>query len=49
MEKMRIHDLKETKRLMENKLMLDTMEQDSQRWPSLVDMNERIDANVFLP
>jgi len=34
---------------MQNKIMIDTMEIDSKRWPNLPDMNERIKDNVVLP
>ena len=37
--KMRIKDLKDTKKAMENKFMLETMEADAKRWPTMLDMN----------
>ena len=46
---MRNHDLNTARTQMETRLMLDTMQADSQRWPSLVNMNERVDDNVILP
>lgn len=46
---MRIKDLKDTKKAMENRFMLETMEADSKRWPTLLDMNSKIDENVILP
>jgi hypothetical protein len=49
MEKMRRKDLMDTKKAIETKLMLDTMQIDSRRWPTLVDINEKINDNVILP
>lgn len=49
LEKMRRRDLKETKRAMDNRIMLDVMEVDSRKWPTLTNLNERVDENVVLP
>lgn len=49
MEKMRRKDLKDTKKAIETRLMLDTMQIDSKRWPTLGDINEKIHDNVILP
>lgn len=49
MKKMRIKDLHDTKKAIENKMMLDTMEIDSKKWPTLQDMNQKINENVILP
>ena len=46
---MRIRDLKETKRAMDNRIMLDTMQVDSRKWPTLANLNEKVDENVVLP
>jgi len=46
---MRFKDLKDTKKAMENKLMLDVMQIDSKKWPTLSDLNSKIDENVILP
>lgn len=35
MQKMKIKDLQDTKKAMETKLMLDTMQVDSRKWPTL--------------
>jgi hypothetical protein len=49
MEKMKRYDIKNTKKAMENRLMLDTMKIDSKRWPTLADINSKIDDHVILP
>ena len=49
LEKMRRRDLRETKKAMDNRIMLDTMEVDSRKWPTLTTLNERVDENVVLP
>lgn len=49
LERMRRRDLKDTKKAMETRLMLDVMQVDSRRWPTLGDINEKVDANVVLP
>lgn len=46
---MKTKDLLDTKKAMENKLMLDTMQVDSRKWPTLLDINTKIDENVILP
>ncbi|CDW75094.1 UNKNOWN [Stylonychia lemnae] len=42
-------DVLNTRRAMQTKIMLDVMEIDSKRWPSLAEMNERINEHVVLP
>ena len=49
MHKMRVKDMKDTKRAMENRIMLDVMEIDSRKWPTLSTVNEKVDENVVLP
>lgn len=49
MQKMKTKDLRDTKKAIETRMMLDTMKIDSRRWPTLADMNEKIDENVILP
>ena len=49
MKKMKIKDLHDTKKAMENRLMLDAMQIDSKKWPTLLDLNSKIDENVILP
>lgn len=49
MHKMRVKDLRDTKKNMENRLMLDVMQVDSQKWPTLQDLNTKVDENVVLP
>ena len=39
MQKMKHRDLRETKKAMENKIMLETMQIDSRKWPTLNDIN----------
>ena len=49
LETMRIQDLKNTRKAMENRMMLQAMQIDSKRWPTLYDLNTKIDENVILP
>ena len=49
LHKMRVCDMNETKRAMDNKLMLDVMQVDSRKWPTLANLNEKVDENVVLP
>lgn len=49
LEKMRTQDLMNMKRNMHNKIMLDVMQIDSRRWPTLLDINQKINHNVILP
>ena len=49
MQKMRNKDLSDTKKAIETRIMLDTMRVDSQKWPTLLDLNSKIDENVVLP
>lgn len=44
-----MRDIKDTKKNMENRLMLDVMQIDSQKWPTLLDLNTKVDDNVVLP
>ncbi len=46
---MRLRDLSDSKRTMDNKLMLDVMQVDSRKWPTLADLNEKVNENVVLP
>jgi hypothetical protein len=49
MSRMRMKDIKDTRKAMENRLMLETMQIDSKKWPTILDMNTKIDENVVLP
>lgn len=49
LSKIKMHDLKQTKKAMDNRLMLDVMEIDSKKWPTLQDLNQKVDENVVLP
>lgn len=49
MQKMTAKDIRETKKALEKKIMLDMMQIESKRWPSLSDMNQKVDENVILP
>lgn len=49
LEKMRRRDLRETKRAMDNRIMLDVMQIDSRKWPTLNNLNETVNENVVLP
>jgi hypothetical protein len=40
LEKIRVRDMNETKRAMDNRIMLDVMEVDSGKWPTLSNINE---------
>ena len=46
---MRRQDLLNMKKSMQNRIMLDVMQIDSRRWPTLEDMNDKINENVILP
>ena len=41
-QKMKVKDLFDTKKKMENRMMLDVMQIDSQKWPTLADLNTKI-------
>jgi len=49
MVKLTAKDLRDTKNALEKKIMLDMMQIESKRWPSLVDINAKVDENVILP
>lgn len=49
MERMKKYDLQRARKDMENKLMLQTMQIDSRKWPTVFDLNQKIDENVVLP
>lgn len=49
LERMRRVDLKQTKKAMDNRLMLDVMQVDSAKWPTLTTLNDKINENVVLP
>ena len=49
MERIRRRDIEQTKKKIQNRIMLDVMQADSARWPTLADINQKIDANVVLP
>lgn len=47
--RMKVKDIYDTKKTMENRMMLDVMQIDSRKWPTLADMNTKVDENVVLP
>lgn len=49
LERMRFRDIADTKKALENKMMLDVMQVDSKKWPTLTDLNTKVDENVVLP
>ena len=49
LQKMKVKDLLDTKKKMENKMMLDVMQIDSTKWPTLADLNTKVNENVVLP
>ena len=49
LERMRDADVKEGKRRMENKYLLDALELESRRWPKLHDLDSSIQTNIVLP
>lgn len=49
LERMRIRDIKDTKKALENRMMLDVMQIDSRKWPTLSDLNSKVNENVVLP
>ena len=46
---MRKKDLLDTRKAMENRIMLETMQIDSKKWPTIFDLNTKIDENVVIP
>ena len=46
---MRKKDLVDSKKAMQNMLMLKAMEIDSKKWPTIFDINKKIDDTVVLP
>lgn len=46
---MRNQDLLDMRRSMQNKIMLDIMEIESKKWPTLLDLHQKVDENVILP
>jgi len=46
---MRDRDIKEGKRKMVNRYMLDAMQIESRRWPKLDDLENSITTNIILP
>jgi len=49
LQKMKIKDLNDTKKAMETRMMLDVMQIDSNKWPTLNNINEKVNENVVLP
>lgn len=49
LEKMRDRDIKDGKRKMVNRYMLDAMQIESRRWPKLDDLENSIQTNIILP
>lgn len=49
LEKIRRRDMRDTKKAMDNRVMLDVMQVDSRKWPTLSNLNEKVDENVVLP
>ena len=49
LQRMKIKDLNDTKKAMETRMMLDVMQIDSEKWPTLSNINEKVDENVVLP
>jgi len=49
LERMRDADIKEGKRRMENKYLLDALELESRRWPKLHDLDNSVTTNIILP
>jgi len=42
-------DRDDTKNAMQTKIMLDIMQIESRKWPTLLDLNQKINENVILP
>ena len=49
MVKLTAKDLRDTKKALEKKIMLDMMQIETKRWPTLADINAKVDENVILP
>jgi len=46
---MRDRDIKDGKRKMTNRYMLDAMQIDSRRWPRINDIDDTITTNIIIP
>ncbi len=49
MQLMTKKDLYDTKKAMERRIMLNVMQIESRKWPTLFDLNQKVDENVVLP
>lgn len=49
MDRMIRKDREDTKNAMQTKIMLDMMQIESRKWPTLLDLNQKINENVILP
>lgn len=49
MDRMIRKDRDDTKNAMQTKIMLDMMQIESRKWPTLLDLNQKINENVILP
>lgn len=49
MDRMIRKDREDTKKALQTKIMLDIMQIESRKWPTLLDLNQKINENVVLP
>ena len=50
LEKMRMTDIKNMRKSINNKMMLDSMDMDAEKnWPTMANLQDKIDADVIIP
>ena len=50
LEAMRMKDIKNMRKSLQNKMMLDTMDMDAEKnWPTMANLQDKIDADVVIP
>ena len=49
MDRMIEKDRENTQKSIQNKIMLDIMQIESKKWPTLLDLNQKVDENIVLP
>ena len=50
LENMKMKDIKNMRKSLQNKMMLDTMDMDAEKnWPTMANLHDKIDADVVIP
>ena len=50
LENMRMTDIKNMRKSINNKMMLDSMDMDAEKnWPTMANLQDKIDADVIIP